>query len=210
MCTTSTSTMRRRHTSSRKDSTRRQSGVTEPPLFSVAELLQNASNGTENDLPLPPAISCSDAQPAASEQDTASVDSSGKLLRRRFDKVYDCPPVVNRGTIMAAGLFIFALAMIWPPLILLFTYIASKLIPYTLRENDDAAKRRELYSQFVQDEDNLPEAFVRRFERVNIDESYWTNERCVHVYSSIWSSQRTAALSLNSYSCLSSIFFYYN
>lgn len=143
----------------------------------VKELLQRQQK-QKDDLsipPVPPAIVCSDAQ---TQSDAASVDSSC-IHRRRFNKVYECPPVVNRSTILAAGLFIFGLAMIWPPLILLFAYIASKLIPYTFRENDDAAMRRELYSQFVQDEDHLPDKFVQRFQTVNIEESYWTNERYV-------------------------------
>ena len=66
-------------------------------------------------------------------------------------------------------------------LILLFAYIASKLIPYSFRENDDAATRRELYKQFCQEED-LPERFKDIDNFVNVEESYWTNARYVPTY----------------------------
>jgi len=165
-----TSSMRRRRQTREQRPDGSTSAFSRESLL-VKELLEEQQKERDDlSIPsVPPAIVCSDA---------ASVDSSYNH-RRRFNKVYECPPVVNRSTILAVGLFIFGLAMIWPPLILLFTYIASKLIPYTFRENDDAAMRRELYSQFVQDEDHLPDKFVQRFQRVDIEESYWTNERCV-------------------------------
>lgn len=117
--------------------------------------------------------------PMKKVDDAASVDSNPQKLR--WNRPYDCPPVVNRSTILAIGLLLFGLAMIWPPLILLFAYIASKLVPYTLRENDDASVRRELYSQFVQDE-SLPERFRNARKYVKIEDSYWTNERYVHTW----------------------------
>lgn len=52
----------------------------------------------------PPAVSVYDA-------DAASVDS----VSRRFSEPYVPPPRVDRNTVLFAGLFIFVLAMIWPP-----------------------------------------------------------------------------------------------
>ena len=170
----SISTLLRRRRSHTKEQDRE-----EPPLL-VRELLiqKEHADGCVEDLPpVPNAITCSDA---LTQSDASSVDDGDVCFgrkRRRFDKVYDCPPLVDRYTILAVGIFVFVLAVLWPPLILLFSYIASKLIPYTFRENDDAATRRELYSRFLQDEDNLPEKFIQRFKKVNIEESYWTNER---------------------------------
>jgi hypothetical protein len=101
-----------------------------------------------------------------------------------WDRPYDCPPKLHHHVIWMLGLFVFVLALLWPPLILLWTYLASKLIPYTIRENDDAARRRELYSQFVNPEINahyeeLPEKFRNIHQYVDLEESYWTNERYV-------------------------------
>lgn len=117
---------------------------------------------------IPPEITC--------DADAASVESSSR--KPTWEQPYVGRPLVDRSTILAIGFFIFALAMIWPPLILLFAYIASKLIPYSFRENDDAVVRRQLFAQFAQDEDH-PERFRNIHKYVNLEESYWTNERYV-------------------------------
>jgi acylglycerol lipase len=74
------------------------------------------------------------------------------------------------------GFFIFALALLWPPLILLCAYMASKLIPYSFRINDDASKRRQLFAEFSLDED-LPENFRQVPPHIHAQESYWINAR---------------------------------
>lgn len=136
--------------------------VDEPPPPSAGDDFLSTTD-------IPPEIMC--------DADAASVESLSR--KRAWDRPYVAPPILERGTILAAGLFMFALAMIWPPLILLFAYIASKLIPYSFRENDDATVRRELYTQFCQEHDDLPDRFINVREYVNFEESYWTNERYV-------------------------------
>ena len=172
--TTAATTMRRRNVNNKK----KRAAMKTPRI--VTELLPSSDDGglLPSAPDVPPAIICSDHAPP---QDAASVDSGSRSnhgRRRRFNRIYESPPLIDRGTLLAAGIFIFVLAMIWPPLILLFTYIASKIVPYSFRENDDAAKRRELYRQFLLGEDDdLPQKFRERNKRVNIEESYWTNER---------------------------------
>jgi hypothetical protein len=126
-----------------------------------------------SDTSIPPEITC--------DADAVSVDSSTRKSIYNWDQPYVAPPVMDRSTILAAGFGIFVLAMIWPPLILLFAYIASKLIPYSFRENDDAAVRRILYAKFASQDEDHPERFRNIRKYVNLEESYWTNERYVIV-----------------------------
>jgi len=86
------------------------------------------------------------------------------------------PPVVKRSTILAIGFGVFALAMIWPPLILMATYLLSILVPYSWRVNDDPTTRRRLYKEFRQRAD-LPAAYRLKDDEVVINERYWVNER---------------------------------
>jgi hypothetical protein len=105
-----------------------------------------------------------------------------RITTRDWTTPYVPPPMVQQSTIMVLGCFIFGLAMIWPPLILLLTYLAAKLIPYSFRENDDPAVRRELFHQFSQEADHLPDRFKNIHRYVDCEESYWKNERYVCCY----------------------------
>jgi hypothetical protein len=100
-----------------------------------------------------------------------------RITTRDWTTPYVPPPMVQQSTIM-----VFGLAMIWPPLILLLTYLAAKLIPYSFRENDDPAVRRELFHQFSQEADHLPDRFKNIHRYVDCEESYWKNERYVCCY----------------------------
>lgn len=42
------------------------------------------------------------------------------------------PPVVKRSTIIAIGFALFFLALIWPPLLLMVTYVLSILVPVSI------------------------------------------------------------------------------
>lgn len=94
-----------------------------------------------------------------------------------WTKPYEPPPVVSQSTILSVGFCMFVLAIIWPPLLLLFTYVASKLIPYSFRVNDDASKRRQLFAQFVQNASYHHERFLETPEHIQLEESYWINDR---------------------------------
>ena len=117
--------------------------------------------------------------PKLLDSDTNSVDSdSVDHAPGPWSKPYEPPPVVNQSTIILIGAFVFVLAMIWPPLILFFSYLISKLIPYSCRVNDDASKRRQLFAEFSRDEDQ-PENFRHIPDHIELKESYWINQRYV-------------------------------
>lgn len=107
--------------------------------------------------------------------DELSVDSASSL---KWSKPYDPAPVVDQSTILIIGFVLFILAAIWPPLILLVAYIASKLIPYSFRVNDDPATRRQLFAEFSR-EDDLPEEFKNPPADLTVEHGYWTNRRYV-------------------------------
>jgi hypothetical protein len=60
-------------------------------------------------------------------------------------------------------------------------YLASKIIPYSYRWNDDASVRRRLYKEFSHAENGHPVGFSSPPSNIRIEESYWVNERCVGV-----------------------------
>jgi hypothetical protein len=93
-----------------------------------------------------------------------------------LDYSYVAPPLITRSMVWGVGLFLFGLAMIWPPLLLLVTYIASVLIPYFYRVTDDASTRRYLLHQFEQD-DHVSAHRREVPEDVRLETSYWTNSR---------------------------------
>ena len=113
--------------------------------------------------------------PRLLSSDELSVDSTSS---HKWAGPYDPAPVVDQSTILLAGFILFALAWIWPPLILLVAYIASKLIPYSFRVNDDPANRRRLFAEFAR-EDDLPDAFKHPPENLTVQHGYWTNRRYV-------------------------------
>lgn len=89
---------------------------------------------------------------------------------------YVPPPVVNQATILAIGCFLYVVAIVWPPLLLLVAYVASKLIPYSFRINDDASQRRQLFAEFSR-QDDLPDKFKTIPSNIHLEESYWVNAR---------------------------------
>lgn len=98
------------------------------------------------------------------------------ILELSEDGGFVPPPVIRRSTILAIGFGLFALALIWPPLILMVTYLLSILVPYSWRINDDPTTRRRLYKEFRERTD-LPEAYRLTDEEVVVKEKYWVNER---------------------------------
>lgn len=98
------------------------------------------------------------------------------LYDTRWQKPYHPAPVVDQITILVWGFVLFGLSLIWPPLILLFAYGASKLIPYSFRTNDCPATRRKLFAEFVQ-QATLPDSYRLLRNRVKLVDSYWSNQR---------------------------------
>ena len=83
-------------------------------------------------------------------------------------------PRVTALTILAIGGISFALATVWPPLLLVVTAFLSFSLPYAFRVNDDGESRRRLWREFEKRED-LPEEL--KCEDVDLEELYWVNER---------------------------------
>jgi len=61
-------------------------------------------------------------------------------------------------------------------LILFFAYIASKIIPYSYRTNDDPCNRRRLFADFRRQED-LPPNFAQTPKDIELEDSFWANSR---------------------------------
>jgi hypothetical protein len=120
----------------------------------------------------PPAISC-DSDAASVESVTRPTECSS--LRKAPPHVSQ--PIVDSFSIISIGVFLFALAQIWPPLLLLAAYATSKLVCYCFRDNDDACVRRQMFAEFCQEVDDLPEQFRNINRYVELEESFWTNER---------------------------------
>lgn len=89
---------------------------------------------------------------------------------------YEPTPVISQSTILLLGAILFVIASYWPPLLLLVAYVVSKIIPYSFRSNDDAVTRRTLFAEFTRQED-LPESFKSVPKSIQLEESYWVNNR---------------------------------
>jgi len=86
------------------------------------------------------------------------------------------PPLVSQSTILGAGIVLYLIATIYPALLILVAYVASKLVPYAYRVNDTGSARRELFTTFCK-EATLPAAFTQVPEYLQLKESYWVNAR---------------------------------
>lgn len=86
--------------------------------------------------------------------------------------------MISQNAILTIGFLLFAVAVVWPPLILLVAYLVAKLLPYSYRRNDDAAERRLLFRDFSTDP-QAPEAFRIIPNYVDYQQSYWINDRYV-------------------------------
>jgi len=113
------------------------------------------------------------------EEEGREDDGVLELARRKWAEPYEPPPIVPQSTILLFGFFIFLLGQIWPPLILLVTYVASKLVPYSFRANDDASARRQLFREFSRDNDDLPDNFKQIPADIQLEEGFWVNQRYV-------------------------------
>ena len=83
-------------------------------------------------------------------------------------------PRVTGLAIASIGAISFALACVWPPLLLIVTAILSASLPYAFRVNDNGEDRRRLWKEFEKRED-LPEKLKCR--DVDLEERYWVNDR---------------------------------
>lgn len=125
-----------------------------------------------------------DKVPLSTRDETPEIDASSldsEAVAPRWKNVYQPAPIVEQSIVLAAGLAIVALAYLWPPLLLLVAYLASKIVPYSFRTNDEGSSRRKLYREFCNEAEDLPERFANIRDYVNYTEGYWVNRRYVGV-----------------------------
>lgn len=97
--------------------------------------------------------------------------------RNSWTRPYQAESVVSQYTILSIGAFVFLLAVIWPPLILLLAYVVAKVVSYSFRVNDSATHRRKLFHDFCQTADQLPEHFTRLRSNVLLEDDYFVSPR---------------------------------
>jgi alpha-beta hydrolase superfamily lysophospholipase len=114
------------------------------------------------------------AVPTHNSSSDVSDDEWAQLLKEEADRYPT--PAIDKSTIWLAGAFIFALAILWPPLILVGTYFLSVFLPYSFRVNDDGASRRKLLDTFDK-HDTLSGSRREVPENVRLENGYWTNDR---------------------------------
>lgn len=95
---------------------------------------------------------------------------------KKKTKIFVSPPSIEQSTVLMLGTGLFLLALVWPPLILVVTYLLSILLPYAFRVNDDAASRRILFQKFSKEKD-LPQDWKCIPPHIDLTESYWPNAR---------------------------------
>lgn len=116
--------------------------------------------------------------------DSGSIESVSVSRTGRWNKPYNAPPIVHQSIIILLGVFLSILALIWVPLILLFSFLTSKLISYSFRVNDDASTRRQMLAEFGRDEEQ-PDYFRNIPNNIQLKESYWVNQRGMVLFSSL-------------------------
>jgi len=120
-----------------------------------------------------------------SKKSTSSIFSEDDWsIVLKEEPLHDPKPLIERSTVFMVGFVIFVLAIIWPPLILLVTYMASILMPYSFRVNDSAVARRKLLDKFEK-EDTISASMREIPDNVNIVNGYWTNSRGSLMYYTI-------------------------
>mmetsp|Transcript_9921 Transcript_9921/g.27112 ORF Transcript_9921/g.27112 Transcript_9921/m.27112 type:complete len:370 (-) Transcript_9921:303-1412(-) len=92
------------------------------------------------------------------------------------DDSYDAPPLVSTQTVFAIGIFVYILASIWPPSLLILTVFVWKLTTYSLRINDEGASRRMLLHEFEKN-DKVSDHLREIPSDVSVTQGYWTNSR---------------------------------
>ena len=147
------------------------------------EMLRNRKRAAEREQKHPNLTTDDPAECSVDESSQCEAGPTGKHVSP-WSRPYEPPPVVSQITIQMMGIFIFVLASIWPPLVLLFAYIASKIIPYSFRVNDDATKRRKLFQEFAND-DQLPLQFKTVPQHIHLEQDYWKNDRGMLLSTSI-------------------------
>jgi len=85
---------------------------------------------------------------------------------------------VSSLTILLTGLALYGIALFFPLLILILTYVLCKAAPYFYRLNDDGDTRRKMWKPWSL-KDERPEIYKsdNMNKVVNLKESLWMNQR---------------------------------
>jgi alpha-beta hydrolase superfamily lysophospholipase len=87
-------------------------------------------------------------------------------------------PRISSLSIILTGLFLHRLAVLYPTSLLVITAVLAVLVPYSLRENDDALSRRRLWNDFIKNKNNEQRHPKEVYcDDVICQEAYWINER---------------------------------
>lgn len=87
-------------------------------------------------------------------------------------------PKINSSTVILTGLTVYLLAILWPPTILIITFVLSKIIPYFFRVNEYGDWRRALWKPWSLEEERPDEWQPENLSKVmNLKEKYWQNQR---------------------------------
>ena len=126
-------------------------------------------------------ITLTDTSPTVSTTDDVVMKSEEPVFtsmehQEVVEEPYEPPPVISRSSIVISGSILFLLAKVWPPLLLIVTYIVSLIIPYSYRTNDDATTRRQYFTKF-ENEDQVSAHLRALPADVKLEERYWTNPR---------------------------------
>lgn len=92
------------------------------------------------------------------------------------------PSIITATQILTIGFVAFALASIWPPILLIIAIALAWCVPALFYEGDHAENRRKLFNEFRK-RDDLPAAL--KCEDVDLKESYWVNSRGMCLFTSI-------------------------
>ena len=92
-------------------------------------------------------------------------------------------PKISSVPVFLTGFSVYVLAVLWPPSILIITFILSKIIPYFFRVNEYGDWRRALWKPWSMDEARPDEWKPENISKVMIlKEEYWQNQRSVYIY----------------------------
>jgi hypothetical protein len=99
---------------------------------------------------------------------------------------YNPPPLISSVTILGAGVFFIAVTIFLPPFVLFVAILASLVIPYSFRVNDDGATRRVMMQQFLENDHG---AIRRRnafpTNKVELTSSFWKNQRGILLHTNV-------------------------
>ncbi|GMI11938.1 hypothetical protein TrVE_jg12545 [Triparma verrucosa] len=91
----------------------------------------------------------------------------------RASLIYDS---ISSTTVCLWGVFLYVVAQIYPPLILVVAFVASKFTSAVYKSNDSGENRRKAWTKMISDPSTCPDWFETPSD-ISYEESYWVNSR---------------------------------